>query len=121
MVTVPEERLTSTCALDDVFASSPRGTVKAFILTSCTEDFEMKRAMINIACLVAEEETCMSQITSHSVFLGALLLHLDRNIHAPSATHEKVASLSLDEWCRAGGQRSATGCCAVILAAHAVQ
>jgi hypothetical protein len=72
-----EVMLTTSSAVE---ADAPRGTVKAFILTSCSEDFEMKRAMINIACLLAEEETCASQITSHSVFLGALLLHIDQRL-----------------------------------------
>ena len=43
-----------------------------------------------------------------------------RSIHAPSATHEKVASLSSERWPRAG-QMFTIGCVAVRLAAHVRQ
>ena len=72
-----EVLLTTSSAVE---ADSPRGTVKAFILTSAVEDFEMKRSMINIACLLSAEESCMAKMASHPVFLGALLLHLDQRL-----------------------------------------
>jgi hypothetical protein len=69
--------LTTSSAVE---ADQARSSVKAFNLTSCLEDFEMKRAMINIVCLVSSAEVCLSEIASHPVFLDALLLHLDARL-----------------------------------------
>jgi hypothetical protein len=42
------------------------GSVKAFVLTSCAEDFEMKRAMINIICHLLADDTAMSQVLTYA-------------------------------------------------------
>ena len=42
------------------------GSVKAFVLTSCAEDFEMKRAMINIICHLLVDDTSMSQVLTYA-------------------------------------------------------
>ena len=90
--------LTTSSAVE---ADAPRGTVKAFILTSSVEDFEMKRAMINIACLVSAEETCMAKISSHPVFLGALLLHLDQRLeqHVARCKYSRQQARQLQVQC----------------------
>ena len=72
-----ETILTTASAVE---ADSGQSTVKAFVLTSGNEDFEMKRAMINIVCAVASSEVCMEKIAGHPVFLGALLLHVDSRL-----------------------------------------
>ena len=46
MVSVPEERLRSTCALDDVSASSARGTISLFFVCTSTVRVRLPAACV---------------------------------------------------------------------------
>ena len=57
--------------------SEVRNDVKSSVLTSSSEDFEMKRTMMHIICLLSENSACMDRIKQHHSFIPGLVLHLD--------------------------------------------
>eukprot|EP00960_Hanusia_phi_P029538 748008-Hanusia_phi.AAC.5 len=57
--------------------SEVRNEVKSSVLTSSSEDFEMKRTMMHTICLLSENAACMDRIKQHHSFIQGLVLHLD--------------------------------------------